>query len=345
MSAQKRGKTHRRATIIDVARLSGVSKSTVANVINGKGPLSDQTRARVEKAIDQLGYRPNALARDLKRQRTMTVGVLVGDLANPFYAELTKLIEGCCAEAGYATIICHTDGDPSTERDRIEVLLQQRVSGVLMLYFSGNETGLEDLARNGIPTVGVSVFDKAFDCVASDDAAGARLAVEHLASLGHRRIAYVLGTGTETSTNRTRLRGCRQALKAIDAAAMPVVSLTTPPARSKAVTVDAALQAEHRPSAFVVGNDLTALELVDELEERGGSVPSDFSVVGFDDIPPAHLGRLSLTTVRQPIAKLATLGVGRLLVHIDPVAAIDGGKPQQRLPIELVVRGTTAPPR
>ena len=344
MSAQKRGKTHRRATIIDVARLSGVSKSTVANVINGKGPLSDQTRARVEKAIDQLGYRPNALARDLKRQRTMTVGVLVGDLANPFYAELTKLIEGCCAEAGYATIICHTDGDPSTERDRIEVLLQQRVSGVLMLYFSGNEKGLQDLAGNGIPTVGISVFDKAFDCVASDDAAGARLAVDHLASIGHRRIAYVLGTGTETSTNRIRLRGCRQALKVIEAETMPVVSLTTPPARSKAVTLDAALEAEDRPTAFVVGNDLTALELIDELEERGGSVPTDFSVVGFDDIPPAHLGRLSLTTVRQPIAELATLGVRRLLGHIDPAAATDGGRPQQRLPVELIVRGTTAPP-
>lgn len=335
----------RRATIVDVARLSGVSKSTVANVINGGTPLSEHTRERVLAAIDELGYRPNALARDLKRRRTTTVGVLVGDLSNPFYAELTKLIERRCADAGYATIICHTDGDSATERDRIGVLLEQRVSGVLMLHFTGDMQRVEDVERDGVPIVGVSVFDRGFDCVASDDAAGARLAVDHLAGLGHKDIAYVLGVGTEASTNKTRLRGWRQALKKSGLADGPVVSLTEPVPGRTAITLDAALESARRPTAYFAGNDLTALELIDRLEARRFKVPEDSSVVGFDDIAPASLGRLALTTLRQPIDVLAKRGVAQLLGRIEAGGADGAARASERLPLELVVRSTTAPPR
>lgn len=341
----RRAKTGR-ATIVDVARLSGVSKSTVANVINGTAPIANHTRDRVLAAIEELGYRPNALARDLKRRRTTTVGVLVGDLANPFYAELTKLIERRCSLAGYATIIAHTDGDRETERERLGVLLEQRVSGIVLLYFTGAREHVEAVGRDGVPIVGVSVFDRGFDCVASDDAAGTRLAADHLAALGHERIAYVPGVGTESSTNRARQRGWRQALRAAGLTPGPVVGLDASVAGRGVTTLDAVLADAEQPTAYVAGNDLTALDMIDRLEAEGVRVPRDASVVGFDDIPPARLGRLSLTTVRQPIHGLATHGVERLLARMDPQAGPDAGPAvQRRLPLELIVRGTTASPR
>lgn len=334
----------RRATIVDVARLSGLSKSTVANVINGSAPLSEQTRERVLAAIEELGYRPNALARDLKRRRSATVGVLVGDLVNPFYAQLTNLIERRCAAAGYATIICHTDGDRATERERLGVLLEHRVAGVVMLYFTGDRAHIDEVERDGVPIVGVSVFDRAFDCVASDDAAGTRLAVDHLAQLGHERIAYVPGVGTEASTNRTRLRGWRQALRRVGLADGPVVAMDASVRGRETTTLEAVLAGDAAPTAYVAGNDLTALDLIDRLEEHGLAVPADASVVGFDDIPPARLRRLSLTTVRQPIEMLAQHGVARLLARLGDGDGVEK-RAHERLPLELIERATTAPPR
>src|SRR5207244_7768836 len=127
----------REPTILDVARKAGVSKSTVSNVIRGAGKTSAATRARVLGAIADVGYRPNAIARNLVRRRTTTVGVLVGDLANPFYSELAKLVERRLSGAGYTTMICNTDGRPASERARVESLLEHRVAGILMLQLSG----------------------------------------------------------------------------------------------------------------------------------------------------------------------------------------------------------------
>lgn len=322
----------RRATIVDVARLSGVSKSTVANVINQSAPLSKHTRARVLAAMDELGYRPNALARDLRRRRTATVGVLVGDLSNPFFGELTKLLEQRLARASYATMICDTDGDRSTEREKLALLLEQRVSGILLLHFTGDRKRIHEVQAAGAEIVGVSVFDRGFDCVASDDAHGTRLAVEHLTALGHERIAYVPSGDTERSTNAARRRGWRRALQRAGLSPGPVVAHAS---------LESALHGPERPTAYVVGNDLTALHVVDRLEASGIAVPRHASVVGFDDIRLAGLDRLSLTTVRQPVAQLAERGVARMLERFE---ASDRPPVHERLAPRLIERGTTARP-
>ena len=147
-----------RPTIIDVAALSGVSKSTVSNVLRDAGRVSDDTRARVLEAIDALGYRPNSLARDLVRRRSQTIGVVLGDLANTFYAELVKLLELRISEAAYTTIVCNTDGRSELERARVEMLLERAVSGVVMLQFSGDGAVLDELAAAGVPAVVVSCW-------------------------------------------------------------------------------------------------------------------------------------------------------------------------------------------
>ncbi|HLH65363.1 MAG TPA: LacI family DNA-binding transcriptional regulator [Solirubrobacteraceae bacterium] len=340
-AARERQAVRRDPTIIDVARLSGVSKSTVSNVIHGSAPVAAQTRARVEAAIEQLHYRPNGLARDLKRRHAATAGVLVGDLSNPFYAELTKLIERRIAGAGYVAIICDTDSDPAVERERIELLLEQRVAGVLLTYFGGDERTLQSVQRAGVPIVGVSVIDRRFDSVASDDAAGARLAARHLAELGHRRIAYVRSPGTEAPTNRARLRGLRDVARAMGLTPGPVVTLDHP-ARG-AVLLSDVLAAREPPTAYVAGNDVTALALIEQLESCGVPVPQAASVVGFDDIPLASYHRIALTTLRQPATELADRAVERLLQRIG-TAGEPPQRLQERLQPTLITRGTTAPP-
>jgi hypothetical protein len=142
-----------RPTIMDVAHLSGVSKSTVSNVLRGAGRVSEATRGRVLESIEALGYRPNSLARDLVRRRSNTIGVVLGDLANTFYADLVKLLELRISEAAYTTIVCNTDGRLELERARVEMLLERAVSGVVLLQFSGDGAVLESLAAAGVPAV------------------------------------------------------------------------------------------------------------------------------------------------------------------------------------------------
>ena len=333
-------------TILDVAETSGVSKSTVSNVIRGAGNVSSTTRDRVLEAVAQLGYRPNALARNLVRQRTSTLGLVVGDLANPFYSELAKLIEACASEAGYTTMICNTDGRAEGERARVESLLEHRVAGILMLQFSGDGAIVGELLAQDVPLVVASCWEERSDCVAVDDVAAARRAVEHLVALGHERIAYVSSALVEPATDRARQLGFRQALGGADT--QPVVRLEHPAyLRSDTdlrAAVERVLDGSDPPTAFFCSNDLVAVDLLETLEQAGVAVPAAVSVVGFDDIALAGLARVGLTTVAQPTDELARRGVELLLRRIDGGA--DLPLDQRRLEARLVVRASTArPPR
>jgi DNA-binding LacI/PurR family transcriptional regulator len=312
-----------RPTIIDVAALSGVSKSTVSNVLRGAGRVSETTRARVLESIEALGYRPNSLARDLVRRRSSTIGVVLGDLANTFYADLVKLLELRISEAAHTTIVCNTDGRLELERARVEMLLERAVSGVVMLQFSGDGTVLEELAVARVPVVVVSCWEERADCVAVDDRAGMAAAVEHLVGLGHRRIAHVTSGLVEESTGAARYAGYE--------AAMLAHGLT--PALLEDGTPDAEF------TAFAAANDVIAVRLIDALEAAGRRVPDDVSVVGFDGTDLGAHSRIRLTTVAQPRGRLIEDGLRLLTDRMDGEA----GPPRHvRLRPELVVRGTTA---
>jgi LacI family transcriptional regulator len=322
-------------TIRDVARAAGVSKSTVSNVIRGAGKTAPETRERVLEAIAAVGYRPNAIARSLVRRRTTTVGILVGDLANPFYSELAKLVEQRLTAAGYATIMCNTDGHASSERARIESLLEHRAVGILMLQTSGEWPVADELRAQGVPLVVVSCWDETTDCVAVDDAAGVRLAVEHLLELGHRRIAYLSSGFVEPETDRARYEGYRRALRAASLPPPKGLRLRWEDTES----LEALLGDAVPPTAFVVSNDLVAIDFVELLGRLGLDVPGDVSVVGFDNIAVAGLGRVSLTTVAQPREQLADLGASMLLERIERGSRTPARR--VRLAPELVVRGST----
>lgn len=330
-----------RPTIVDVAKRSGVSKSTVSNVLRGSERLSDATRQRVLNAIQELGYRPNAMAQALKRRRTYTIGLLTGDLRNPHYAELVGLVERHASDGGYATIIGDTGGLAECERLRLKALLEQRVRGIVLLHFSGEEAVINDANAADVPLVGLGVAGGSFDYVVMDDVEGGRVATEYLIRLGHRRIAYVPSPFSEASTNEDREQGWRKAMRAAGLDELEVIGVRPGDQSDRHIT---ATMKAHSPTAFLAGNDATALRVIERIEEAGLSVPIDASVVGFDDIAVGRMRRLSLTTVRQPAAALAAVAMGHLLRRVEQEPDASGYSLREVFPAELVVRGSTAPP-
>lgn len=325
----------KRPTIHDVAALSGVSKSTVSNVLRDAGGASASTRARVLAAVASLGYRPSAAARNLVQRRTNLLGVVVWDLANAFDAELVKRIEQHASAHGYTTVIGNTAGRPELEASRIEALLEQRVDGIALLDFTGDRTVLSQLLAERVPVVMVSCWADYADCVAVDDQAGIDLAVQHLTDLGHERIAYVSDPFIEGTTKRARAEAFERALlrRGLLLRSEWLLSGDGDP-------IPAVLAAEYHPTALVAATDHLAVRLIERLEAAGLAVPGDVSLVGFDGIAIGALSRIALTTIAQPGDELARQAVALLLNRID--RGHHAPPEQHRLTPALVVRGSTA---
>jgi LacI family transcriptional regulator len=322
--------SHHRPTIHDVAALSGVSKSTVSNVMRAADGVSAATRARVMAAVEELGYRPNAAARSLVQRRTNLLGVVVWDLANAFDADLVKRVEQHASARAYTTVVTNTGGHPELEASRIDALLEQRVDGIALIDFTGDRAVLSRLLAARVPVVMVSCWADYADCVAVDDQAGIGLAVEHLVALGHERIGYVDQPTMEATTRRTRAEAFERAL---ERRGLPVRWRFS----------DDEEIALPGPTALVAATDHIAVRLIERLEAAGVSVPGDVSLVGFDGIAIGALARIALTTVAQPADELAREAVALLLNRID--RGHDAAPEQHRLPPTLVVRGSTAPPQ
>src|SRR3981081_274329 len=199
-------------TILDVASQAGVSKSTVSNVVRGLPGVSDSTRDRVRKAIDALGYRPNVLARQLVQQRTSILGVVVGDLANPFFAEMAKSVERYAAARGYTAMFCNTEGDSQSEVAGVETLLEYRVAGIVFLTFSGDSRTMRATLQHQVPVVFVGCHEDWGDVVSVDNARGGKLGTQHLIDVGHRRIAYLSIPELEDTSDVSRWQGYCEAL-------------------------------------------------------------------------------------------------------------------------------------
>jgi LacI family transcriptional regulator len=341
-------RTARHPTILDVARVAGVSKSTVSNVIRSFEGVTDETREAVTLAIKQLGYRPNAIARDLAQQRTQLVGTVVGDLNNPFHAEMAKLVERESAARGYATMFSNTLGDGATEAAGIEMMLEHRVAGVVFLAFSVRDRPLRSSLSGKVPVVFVGCSEPWADSVVAADRRGARLATEHLIALGHRRIAFLANALVEEHGNRSRFAGYRDALDR--AGLRPGPSLTwaeegpVATVGGKPVLLSESLSGRSRVTAIFSSNDFGAVELLDFADRSGIRVPEELSLVGFDGAAVTGLRRIAITTVAQPKEQLVRLGTEALVARIEGRST---GRPRRRVvDVELIVRRSTAsPPR
>jgi DNA-binding LacI/PurR family transcriptional regulator len=242
-------------------------------------------------------------------------------------------LERRASEAECTTMLCNTDGRPELEAARVERLLERTVSGIALLQFSGDGALLDELEAARVPVVVISCWEERTDCVAVDDRAGMALAVEHLHALGHRRIGFVSGGLIEAFTHRARYAGYEAAMYAHDLRPRPALS----------VELADLTGGPDAPSAFVVANDLLAVQVIDALEGAGLRVPEDVSVVGFDGIGLGAHSRIGLTSVAQPRGALVERGVD-LLVERMRVLGADGARRHVRLAPSLVVRQSTAPP-
>jgi LacI family transcriptional regulator len=338
---------HRAPTIFDVADAAGVSKSTVSNVVRGAEQVADDTRRRVLDAIERLNYKPNAIARHFVQQRTTILGVLVGDLSNPYYAQMAQVVERAAFGFGYATMFCNIEGAEEIAVAGVDALLEHRVAGMVFLAFVARTPQLGDaLQRAGAPIVFLGLSEQWGDSVGPQDTQGGRLATEHLLTLGHRRIAYVRTPLVERSGDRARYAGYRSALRRGPSAPMPVLTWTpgaeTVKVDRRELALATALAGPSAPTAVFVSNDIGAIALLDACEAVGIRVPDDLSIVGFDDIAIASLQRISLTTVAQRLDFQAEQAVGLLLERIGN----PGIAPRHlRVPVELRERDSTAPVR
>jgi LacI family transcriptional regulator len=333
--------------IADVARLAGVSVTTVSHAISGKRPVSEATAEAVRRAAEELGYSPNRAARNLRLGVADTIGLIVPDIANPYFAELARGVEDVAAEAGTSVLLCNTDFSTERELRYLEVLRAGGADGVL--YVAG-EPPEPDLLRELGQTMPLIAVDEALPGsgateVVSDNRGGGRLAGEHLLSLGHRRVLAIEGPRRLASAQERR-RGLLEAT-----AEASGTEVRTHPGDYLAASGEDAVRdalsgsADGAPwfTAVFAANDLMAIGAIAELRRHGVSVPADVSVVGFDDSTLASLISPALTTVRQDVGRLGAIAAERLLAAIeDPTAPT---APRATLPTELVVRESTAPAR
>ena len=330
-------------TIRDVAAHAGVSTTTVSHVVNGTRRVDAATAARVEAAIDELGYRPNALARSMRRGRTHTVGIVLPDISNPFFGDLARSLEDHMYEAGYSAIICNSDGDGAKESAYLEVLLSKKVDGLLLVAARQPSEHLRHLIEAGPPTVVVDreLDDLPVSQVLVDNHRGGYLAGRHLLELGHRDIAVIAGPST-MGTSAQRLEGFRHA---IDEAGVRITPRRISRGDFRAASGRAAMEGWLRrsapPTAVFAENDLMAVGVLSAAHAADIAVPEDVSVVGFDGIAFGADVTPPLTTVAQSTNDVAATAVELLFERLR-----DGQAPPRRveLPVALLVRGSSGPP-
>lgn len=321
-----------------------MSKSLVSLVMRGAPSVSEGRREAVLRAAAELGYRPNELARGLVQQRTRTFGVLLSDLYNPFFAEAIEGIKEEAAAARYRTLLNTGDRDPEREVEAISTLLERQTDGVILLSPRISEEALDDVART-TPTVlvGRLASGDGLDSVVNDDVAGATMAVEHLAGLGHRRIAHV--TGGNGAGAADRLRGYERTMIRLGLGEHVTVAegdYTERGGYEGARELFDGGRPGPLPTAVFAANDLAALGTLSLLEEAKLSVPGDVSVVGYDNTNLAALGQISLSSIDQPRRSMGVLAARLLLERVESNRTTPR---REVLKPRLVARSTSATPK
>lgn len=334
---------HKPTRIKDVAREAGVSTATVSHVINKTKYVTDRTRESVLKAIETCNYYPNVHARSLASGRTDIIGLLVSDIANPFFPDLVKSIEMAAFERGYNTILLNTNYDANRAADHVRRLIGLKVAGVALMTAELDPALIQDLIRKNISVVSQNFgrVSANMSNVVIDYAVGMEEAVLHLASLGHRHIVHVAGPSQLNATNVRREAFLDSVARYVPNARTAVYEgdFKFDGGRRAAVEI---LAADELPTAIVTANDMMAFGVMKEVHRAGLSIPGDISVVGFDDIAFAELTEPPLTTICLSRVELGQRTVEALMRNIDQPR--EPGR-EVHIPTYLIKRGSTGPPR
>ena len=321
------------ATIQDIADRAGVSKATVSRVLNNYQYINKETQERVQKAIEEVNYSPSNLARGMRLKRTQTIGLLVADISNPFYSETAKAVINLANSYGYAVILGTTDDNMKNQAEFISILKQHRVDGFIFASVLLNDTPVKQLISSGVPTF---LLNRRFsqnrnvNYVVLDNQSGTYMAVEHLVKLGHRRIGFLRGHNS-FSTSKDRFQGYMNAVKDynLDFDDSLIQSGDFNEKQAYQATLNL-IGLPSPPSAIVAANDLMAFSAMGAISTKGLRIPNDIALVGFDDVEMAQNSFVQLTTVAQNLHTMAEIAT-RTLIQM-----IEGG--QVQVPVQVMLK-------
>jgi LacI family transcriptional regulator len=321
-------------SIREVARRAAVSPATVSRVLNGTTSVNEASRRRVLDAVAELQYRPNRLARNLRRQQADMIGVVVSDIANPHFSETVRVVEDEAFKAGYRVLLCNSDETAAKQQAYLEMMAAERVIAAIVSPADAQAQGVDSLLSLGIPVVAFDrmIEDERVDAVVCANVDGIRRATEHLIWLGHERIAF-LGGRTDVETGAERLEGYMLAMRA--AGFVPFAldgGFRTDRAEA---AIEDLLAHPQRPTAIVVANNLMTLGAIRALRRAGVRIPEEIALVGVDDPPWAELVDPPLTTLAQPVRKMARTAMQLVLERVESRRAETR---RVVLPLELRVR-------
>jgi LacI family transcriptional regulator len=308
----------KRVTMKDVAELAGVSTTTVSHVINKTRHVDESTRESVEFAMKELRYQPNYVARSLRSGETKTIGLIVPDASNLFFAEIARRIEDLGYQEGYSVILGNSDNDPDKQTNYINTLLAKQVDGVIFISSGGEAEDLELLSANNIPIV---VADRDVplslaDVVLLDNEKAGYEATRYLINLGHKCIACITGP-SELSPSMSRVEGYKKALREVNIPYFEeLIAVGDFRIKGGEIAMGSLLQQSCKPTAVFALNDMMAIGAMTAIRKAGLRIPDDISVIGFDDIELASAVTPTITTMAQPLDELSKNAIDLLIEQI-----------------------------
>ncbi|MED3729582.1 LacI family DNA-binding transcriptional regulator [Priestia filamentosa] len=328
-------------TIKDVAQLSGISKTTVSRVINNKGYVSEEKKALVLKAMEELEYYPNLAARRLRGQLTTTIGVIVPKITNPFFSYLVDAIEEAAYEKGYQVLIFQSNEDPKKELTFLNLLKTKQVDGVIMTSVENDWTKVKSFIKHGpIVLCNVYIEESTVPTVRLNQYKGTYDGVKHLIERGHRKIAYCTGGFfKKEGRGKERNQGYQ---KALEEAGISInlnwIFVNQHSIEDGKQVLRKVLEMEEKPTAVFTGSDEVASGMIAEASVHGIRIPDDLAIMGFDDQPIARVVSPKLTTIKQPVDQLGEKAVEIIIDELNNAQSLD---PYYELPIELIIRQST----
>jgi DNA-binding LacI/PurR family transcriptional regulator len=330
-----------KSTIYDIAKEAGVSIATVSKVINGKGRISTETRSAVFAIMERLDFQPSVIASALAGKKTFTLGLLIPDVSNPFFAEIARAIEDQGHQMGYSVVMCNTDNKDEKVERYISLLLQKSVDGIIIATGIEKKEILEQLLARKLPIVLIAreLPLIAVDTVVVDDYVGGCMAANHLLQIGHKEIA-ILSESQKVSSSRERIRGFRQTMSdaglTLNEQWLKVCDYKVEDGKNKALEL---LHEAHRPTAIFACNDMLAVGVLQAAKEMKMIVPNELSIISFDNTILSSVTNPPLTTIAQPMEQMGKHAVNLIVENIK-----EGNQLKQRIVLrpEFILRESTS---